>query len=267
MPPVARRANAASVGRTAGGETGTRSYIRQFGERDGTRTHDLQIKSPLLYQLSYAPVGAKTALRSAAEHRDAAGAGQPEIPAVSPHFPPFRARIARIGNFLRGIALRIEATLTRGIPMKKPAPAAKTGKSKALEANTGAGPAIAARSKDAKAPAKAASQKTGATKSDKPKAATKAAAPKATSKSTKSDGAVSAKPAGKSASTAKSAKASPKPKTSKASGIAAAPAAIAKGASAVASGVASAAGTVAGAVVGAVLGRKKATASAKKSKA
>lgn len=35
-----------------------RSNYKNFdGERDGTRTHDLQIKSPLLYQLSYAPVG------------------------------------------------------------------------------------------------------------------------------------------------------------------------------------------------------------------
>ena len=109
--------------------------------------------------------------------------------------------------------------------MKKPAASKKTGKSKALEANTGAGPAIAARSKDAKAPAKSASQKTSATKSEQPKAAAKTSAKPTTAKP-----AVKAA-ASKPAASAKATKASPKAKA-KTTGIAAAPAAIAKGASA-----------------------------------
>ena len=49
-----------------------------IGGRDGTRTHDLQIKSPLLYQLSYAPPGAKRTPEIAAEHRETGTTGQPE---------------------------------------------------------------------------------------------------------------------------------------------------------------------------------------------
>ena len=47
------------IGKIAGGApeklTITIHFNKMNGERDGTRTHDLQIKSPLLYQLSYAP--------------------------------------------------------------------------------------------------------------------------------------------------------------------------------------------------------------------
>ena len=50
-----------------------------FGERDGIRTHDLLIKSQLLYRLSYAlPRARKGRPRNCAEHRESAATGQPE---------------------------------------------------------------------------------------------------------------------------------------------------------------------------------------------
>ena len=55
----------------------TTDLVDCFGERDGARTHDLLIKSQLLYQLSYALASpAWGGSRNAAEPIDAPPTGQ-----------------------------------------------------------------------------------------------------------------------------------------------------------------------------------------------
>src|SRR5919198_84499 len=61
-----------------------------FGERTGTRTQDLLIKSQLLYRLSYALPRADGRPESGAEHRESVPSGQPQIGSRLPrHFLAF----------------------------------------------------------------------------------------------------------------------------------------------------------------------------------
>ncbi len=65
----------------------SRKSFDLIGERDGIRTHDLLIKSQLLYRLSYAlPRARKRRPRNCAEHRESAAAGQPEKDGRQPEF-------------------------------------------------------------------------------------------------------------------------------------------------------------------------------------